>query len=203
VTRVAAITAIAMATASVALEVSGAWPNPPGKLIRNAATGRPGERGPNGAQGPRGDIGPVGPAGPTGQDGESGQRGADGRTGVTGPRGPRGPTGSEGTRGETGPQGPAGEAATYAYGSFISNATDNLAARYLPTAMTVNTSIATCGASLVDNEGQPCGNGAKCSAVRLGSDGVFNIEFSAQLWKPRNNNPGSTSDPVFDSLGDP
>jgi hypothetical protein len=70
--------------------------------------------------------------------------------------------------------------------------------------MTMNTSIAARGARLVDDEGQPCGNGTNCSAVRLESDGVFNIEFSAQLWKPRNNNnPGSTSDPVFDSLGDP
>lgn len=54
--------------------------------------------------------------------------------------------------------------------------------------MTVNTTIAAAGTTVVDDAGTACSNGVNCSAIRVDSSGLWNIQFSAQLWKPVNNN---------------
>jgi len=54
--------------------------------------------------------------------------------------------------------------------------------------MTVNRTIAASGTTVVDATGTACTSGTNCSAVRVDSAGLWNVEFSAQLWKPANNN---------------
>lgn len=161
---------------------------PPGTPGRTGATGPTGPRGAPGRNGQSGQIGPVGPQGAEGQPGAVGAPGVTGQPGLTGPTGPPGPRGEQGPQGEPGSAGPAGETPTFGYGSYLSNATYNLAARYLPTAMTVNRTIAENGTAVVDDSGNPCAVNTNCSAVRIDSSGQWNIEFSAQLWKPINNN---------------
>lgn len=172
-------------------------PGPAGAPGPRGHTGSTGKTGPEGQRGDVGETGPAGRRGPRGatgrdgapgRDGNPGTAGTPGQTGTLGPKGETGPMGPSGPQGETGPQGPAGVTPTFGYGSFLSDATYNLAARYLPLAMTVNTTIAASGTTVVDDAGTACAGGTNCSAIRIDSPGMWNIEFSAQLWKPANNN---------------
>ena len=154
-------------------------------------TGATGPAGEKGAQGEKGDTGPVGPTGPQGERGPSGATGAQGPQGPVGPAGPTGPVGTTGATGATGPVGPQGEVGPVGpqgpqgatgpagpmfngiYGSFYDTATQTIAVNETKAMLLrVTDSEATNGISVVNN-----------SQVTVTRNGVYNIQFSAQLTK--------------------
>lgn len=111
-------------------------------------------------------IGPTGPAGPTGPS-----LGATGPTGVTGPTGRTGATGPTGGIGPTGPSGVSG----LAYGSFWSTDDQTATGTGDQMAMYVNNSGTVSGISLLVGPPQ--------DTFRFINAGVYNIQFSAQLYR--------------------
>lgn len=105
-----------------------------------------------------------------------------GDTGPQGPQGDTGPQGLQGDTGDTGPQGIPGVGGALGYwGSFWSTQTQNNSAS--PNAMTLNnTDPNSSGISITNN-----------SQIRFAHDGVYNIQFSAQISHP---NSGSITDDV-------
>ena len=116
-----------------------------------------------------GSTGATGFHGATGVHGSSGSTGSQGFTGGTGPQGFIGGTGSTGFTGGTGPQGPGG---TIGYwGTFWSTQTQLNAGSTSANVMTFNnTDPDSYGVSIQNN-----------SELTFANDGVYNIQFSAQL----------------------
>ncbi|MFY7731806.1 MAG: hypothetical protein ACOVRN_19955, partial [Flavobacterium sp.] len=171
-------------------------------------TGATGDTGPTGYTGATGDTGPIGPTGATGDTGPTGYTGVTGNTGptgytgikgdtgpigikgdtgYTGIKGDTGPTGIKGDTGAIGPQGPAGlNGSTIGYwGAFWSNATQTI----------TNTS----GTPMLVHHTDPSSNGitiqpsSNNSALLFANQGVYNIQFSAQIAHPAS---GSIADDV-------
>jgi biopolymer transport protein ExbD len=118
----------------------------------------------------------------TGHTGPTGSQGMTGHTGHTGPTGSQGMTGHTGPTGSQGPTG-AGGALGY-WGLFWSNQTQlNSDIPYPAQAMTLNnTDPNSSGISITNN-----------SEIRFAHDGVYNIQFSAQISHPTS---GSVTDNV-------
>ena len=118
--------------------------------------------------------GPQGVTGAQGATGAQGPQGFQGAVGATGFQGPQGITGAQGFQGTTGAQGAiggtgAGGALGY-WGSFWSDTSQTIILAS-PTAMTLNnTDPNTNGISIVSN-----------SQITVSSQGVYNIQFSAQI----------------------
>lgn len=127
-------------------------------------------------------------AGIVGSRGATGPKGSQGLQGLQGPQGPQGPQGFQGLQGiqglqgVQGPQGVAGANGTNGFvpffGSFYDTTTQVLNAINTPKAMTFNeitsgvNGVIANGVSVVAN-----------SRVTVATDGVYNIQFSAQLSK--------------------
>lgn len=132
------------------------------------ATGSQGETGATGATGAagtctQGDTGPPGPAGPQGMTGAQGATGAPGPQGVAGAMGPQG---------VAGPQGPTGTLPGY-WGSFWDVLTQTASASNTPTPM-------------LYRQADPSSTGVSIqngSDITIANQGVYNIQFSAQLDK--------------------
>jgi hypothetical protein len=156
---------------------------PPGVQGPTGATGATGLTGPTG---PPGATGPTGATGATGPQGNPGPQGATGPQGVAGPQsvaGPQGETGAQGLQGQAGPiglTGPAGPAWQGDYGSFYDTTTQTNPIANTARAMTLNTTVTADGISIVDD-----------SKVTFANDGVFSLQFSAQIQK---------SDPGTDTI---
>jgi hypothetical protein len=162
--------------------------------------GEPGPPGEQGEPGPEGECGPVGPAGEPGADGEPGEpgetgpqgeqgeqgetgatgatgaTGSTGATGATGATGPQGEPGECGPQGEPGPIGPAGITTLGDYGSFYHNPSVAPAGAHLATLFPLGSTTTSRGISVVDG-----------SKITVSRDGVYNIQFSAQLYKGADN----------------
>ena len=165
-------------------------PGAPGSPGDPGACGPAGETGAQGATGAQGETGPTGPAGPAGPQGPAGPTGATGATGATGPAGPQGVPGTTGANGAqgpiglTGPAGPPGPAgATGAspvlyYGAFYDTSDQLNSPVNTARPMTLNQTtpsesnwVIAHGVSVVDG-----------SKVTIANPGVYNIQFSAQLY---------------------
>ncbi|MEY4436852.1 MAG: hypothetical protein RL100_316 [Actinomycetota bacterium] len=107
----------------------------------------------------------VGPAGSSG----SGSSGATGATGSTGPAGPTGPKGD-----------PGADGLIPDYGYFIDTTTQNMLAINTPTAMKF-------GTNLIANKGVTI-TGADKTRITFAEPGVYNIQFSAQIFKNTSTN---------------
>ena len=143
---------------------------PTGPVGPTGATGSIGATGPQGSTGLTGATGATGPQGATGSIGATGPQGSTGSTGLTGATGATGPQGATGSQGIQGPTGLGGVIANW--GSFYSDQTQgNSGSASIP--ITVNNSDP-------NNYGVSVQNNSK---FYVASDGVYNIQFSAQLDK--------------------
>lgn len=104
----------------------------------------------------------VGPAGSSG-------------SGSTGPAGPQGPAGATGAKGDAGADGLIPD-----YGYFIDTTTQNMLAINTPTAMKFGTNV-------IANKGVTI-TGADKSRITFAKPGVYNIQFSAQVYKDTSTN---------------
>lgn len=158
----------------------------------NDLTGATGEQGPQGIPGTCsiGDTGAVGPQGPAGPQGEPGLPGAQGEPGLTGPKG---------DKGDTGATGPAGPVSLGDVGSFFDLSTQGWdsspqVSRAINTAFPVYLSDAdpavTDGITVVHGDGDV--NTHK-SYITFTHPGVYNIAFSAQLYRSQGGSTATTS----------
>lgn len=140
---------------------------PLGPQGNQGTQGSTGRQGIQGTQGSAGSSGAVGPQGPTGTRGEIGLQGPQGAKGDKGDKGDTGNTGDTGLTGDRGPVGGMG-----AYGSFSSTEIQEAQGAQI-TRVTFNSKDegATSGVSLEGN-----------SKITFEKAGIYNIEFSAQLW---------------------
>lgn len=141
-----------------------------GVQVKNVGPmGPTGPTGPQGATGPQGvpgefaGMGNTGPTGVSGPTGPTGPRGVTGPTGVTGSTGPTGPTGTQGATGATGP------VPSLDYGVFSMTNTVTLASINSPQAISLNTTEASNGITLVSNR------------ATIGKAGVYKISYTLQL----------------------
>jgi len=154
----------------------------------SSGTGAPGSSGapgPTGAPGKTGPHGPQGPKGATGATGPNGANGANGATGATGAPGADGMcttvTGAPGLNGTNGVDAP-----TY-HGSFYSDFSEQLSARYISQPMRLSQSDSFDSVILVDSTNANCDVVPYCSAIRITQAGMYNLQFSAQLHKVAGN----------------
>ena len=138
------------------------------------STGPTGSTGSTGSTGPTGSTGSTGPTGSTGSTGSTGATGAIGATGATGATGDTGSTGATGATGPTGPAGPVGAGGALGYwGSFWSTVTQDNTDPVTVRPMTYNKAdLDNLGVIYFDN-----------SKIRVLNEGVYNIQFSAQIKK--------------------
>ena len=141
----------------------GYIPPQPGSSGIGYAIGSTGATGIHGASGSQGEVGLTG---------ATGQQGFIGSTGLQGNQGNQGFTGSTGTQGFTGSTGPQGAGGTLGYwGSFWSTQTQLNPVPNGANVMTLNnTDPDSNGVSIQNN-----------SQLTFAYDGVYNIQFSAQL----------------------
>ena len=111
-------------------------------------------------------IGPTGPAGPAGATGPAGPDGAPGSPGPTGPAGPDGATG------------PAGPGIAPSYGAVLSTSSQPISTANTATVIAVDTRDATVSTSDVTLAGS-----GQTSRICVGSGGIYNMQFSAQVLK--------------------
>ncbi len=159
----------------------------PGERGADGECGPVGPPGVEGAPGPTGPPGVPGPCGPTGTEGQPGDPGACGPAGPEGPQGIQGPVGARGLQGPAGPSGPVGpegpqgpagtSAVPAAYGIFLdlTDQTGQLAGQ----PVTLNRRIEADGVEVIGLTA----DGGSGSRIRLASPGVYDIAFSAQLFK--------------------
>ncbi len=153
---------------------------PQGEVGETGPAGPIGPQGATGAQGPQGEVGPQGatgaqgPQGPQGDKGEVGPQGLVGATGPVGPIGAQGATGAQGSQGPQGVQGIPGVSGSY-YGSFYDVTTQSLDGANTRTPMKLSNTDSANGVQIVD--------GYK---IQVANSGVYNIQFSAQLYKTSN-----------------
>ncbi|CAB4158102.1 Collagen triple helix repeat [uncultured Caudovirales phage] len=131
-----------------------------------------------GSTGPQGATGPQGPQGATGPQGFQGFTGATGPQGFQGTQGPQGATGPQGFQGPQGFTGATGAGGTIGYyGSFYDTTTQTNPTASLANAMRFNSIDFNNGISIVNN-----------SRITMDYQGVYNIQFSAQLDKTDSGN---------------
>lgn len=141
-------------------------PGAPGAPGATGSTGTTGPQGECGPPGPQGEPGPIGLTGATGPAGAAGPAGPQGEPGLPGATGPAGPAGA------TGPAGPAGPLSLGDYGSFYHAPTITAAAANTTTVMPLASTVVSKGIT-ADSSGK----------ITVSADGVYNIEFSAQIYK--------------------
>jgi len=143
---------------------------------RNSST--QGAMGPIGPPGPIGPTGPAGgPQGPTGIQGPTGSQGETGPCcpGSTGPTGAQGPQGPQGARGATGIGGVVGY-----YGSFY-DISSHIIDEETALPIQLNRTLEANGISIInDLSGNP-------TIALIDNTAVYNIQFSAQLFKEASN----------------
>lgn len=125
-------------------------------LCKDGASGSSGEKGRDGEKGRAGDDGPIGPSGPQGEKGDRGEKGDKGDTGVTGPIGPSGPSGVLGLT----------------YGSFYDTTTQTNPTGDVARKIFINTTSESDGVNISDG-----------SKISISKTGVYNIQFSVQVFK--------------------
>ena len=136
--------------------------------------GEPGEPGLPGVCGPAGEAGEVGPEGPEGARGDTGERGAQGLPGERGPIGLTGPIGPPGPEGPKGDTGEAGITTMGAYGSFYSLWDE-------PQVLVANTATALLTSQVAAANGVSMNTST--GSISVSRSGVYNIQFSVQLWR--------------------
>lgn len=180
-------------------------PGVPGADGEDGAPGAPGECtvGDTGATGATGATGETGPAGANGADGLSAYDlwVLDGHTGsvtdfLNSLIGPAGATGATGATGPTGPQGPAGTGGLGDIGSFWDDTVQGWSGAVSTTIQTAHPVYlghfdpdATDGVSVEAGPGDAAGRTSYLTFTRAG---VYNIAFSAQLWRTQ----GGSADTV-------
>ncbi len=148
-----------------------------------------------GKVGPKGDtgqctvgaIGPVGPQGIQGEVGPIGPQGEQGMPGTIGPAGPTGPACRNGTDGISGlgDSGSFWDETVQGFDGLISNGIDTAYPMYLGDADTANNrgiTVERCEGDAVKPAGYPY---TPKSCLTFTHPGVYNIAFSAQLWRTR------------------
>jgi hypothetical protein len=122
-------------------------------------------------------VGPQGAPGPQGPSGSNGSDGARGATGATGPQGPIGATGPAGANGTNGTNGTNGFVPAYGY--FIDRSTQTMSAVDAPNVMKL-------GTVLIGDKGVTVANGSR---ITFAQPGVYNVSFSAQIYKASSSQP--------------
>jgi hypothetical protein len=135
-------------------------------------------------EGEQGETGATGSPGPTGEPGPSGPPGPSGEPGVC-TIGDQGPQGEPGPSGPPGPPGEPGASGLGDYGSFWDDETqgsDGAVSQAMDTAhpMYFGQTGATSGISV---ESGPGDVGGRSSYITFTNPGVYNIAFSAQLYR--------------------
>lgn len=146
------------------------------------AQGEGGSRGPQGDGGARGSEGPPGPQGVAGPMGAAGPQGATGPQGPMGPEGPEGAEGPVGPKGEPGPPGPFGPTPSFAYGAFTDSTTQAAPNPAAIAAIVYDTTELSNDVAI--DPAQP-------SRIVVARDGIYDIQFSAQITKVAGNQPSS------------
>lgn len=137
-------------------------------------------------QGADGVDGEQGETGATGDKGEPGATGAAGicTVGDTGPAGPAGAQGIQGIQGVQGIQGIQGIPGTSGFsnaylGVFDSRITQTVPSTSTATPMFMENTISSRGVSVVEGPGDPSG---RPSYITFANNGIYNIQFSSQLY---------------------
>jgi hypothetical protein len=132
--------------------------------------------------------------GPTGPQGEPGPTGPQGETGPQGPQGIQGIQGPAGSTGARGPQGPAGPVGFGKFGSFWDQCTQDalwndvdkigIPKPFLFShSESFNNGVSVNGATGTACDLVPPLDSLGGSQIRFTTEGVYNIQFSAQNWR--------------------
>lgn len=146
-----------------------------------------GKVGPQGEAGADGQcsIGDIGPVGPQGIQGIPGAQGEQGLPGLTGPAGANGRNGVDGIDGQSGfgDSGSFWDTTTQGFDGLVSTATNTAYPMYFSDADTANNRGITIERCAGDQTKPALYPVTPKSCITFSSAGVYNIAFSAQLWR--------------------
>ena len=172
------------------------WAELEGNVGPQGIQGLQGIPGIQGEQGPKGEC-TVGDTGAVGAQGEPGPTGEPGPIGSPGPQGPKGDAGLQGIQGIPGPKGDTGatgtsglgdsasfwDSTTQGYDGLVSKSINTAYPMYFSDADTVNNvgiTVERCAGDQIKPAGYPV---TPKSCITFTHPGVYNIAFSAQLWR--------------------
>lgn len=151
--------------------------------------GKVGPAGPPGQDGECtiGDIGPIGPQGPQGIPGVDGAEGSQGQPGVAGQDGRDGRDGADGVSG-FGDSGAFWDVTIQGNDGLVSTSVDTAHPMYLGSADTTNNRGVTIERCAGDQTKPALYPSIPKSCITFTNPGVYNIAFSAQLWRTQGGN---------------